>query len=91
MYCQANIEDCKAEEFDCACGIIACSLHGHVDEGDEGDWEFCPNLVEEGQDLSEFAPIVTHAADPPPIDGLPCHLCHRWGIFPDSVAHGRRK
>lgn len=76
MFCQSNIENCKAEEFDCACGTIACSLHGHVDEGDD---ENCPNLVPEDKEC--VTPDLTHCA-PPFVDSvLPCHLKHRWGIL----------
>lgn len=85
MYCQANIEGCNAEEFDCKCGIITCSLHGHVDEGDEGDWENCPNLIPEGK--FSVTPDLSHAAPQFVDTGLPCHLKHRWGILPEGAAH----
>ncbi len=83
--CQANILECKADEFDCACGIIACSAHGHVDEGDNEDWENCPNLVPE--DRESVTPDLSHVAPQFVDTGLPCHLKHRWGIFPDSIRH----
>lgn len=35
IYCQANIENCDAREYLCLCGVMSCSVHGHVDEGDE--------------------------------------------------------
>lgn len=83
--CQANILTCNAEEFDCACGIIACSAHGHVDESDSADAENCPNLVPEGKEF--ITPDLSHVAPPFVDDGLPCHLKHRWGILPDSFRH----
>ena len=78
MFCQANIENCKADEFDCKCGIIACSLHGHVDVGES---DSCPNLVPE--DAESVTPDLSHVAPPFVQDGLPCHLRHRWGILPE--------
>lgn len=84
--CQANIIDCDAEEFDCKCGVIACSVHGHVDESDSD--EQCPNIVPDGAD--SVTPDLTHVASPFVQDGLPCHLRHRWGIFPEGLAHGNK-
>ena len=80
-YCQGNIEDCSAEEFDCRCGIIACSVHGHVDEADNYR---CPNesAGDNEECREEFVCDATLVAEPPPIEGLPCHLRHRWGILP---------
>lgn len=45
-YCQGNIERCEANEALCAlCGdVIACSEHGHVDEG---AMRGCPNETRE--------------------------------------------
>lgn len=45
-FCQANVEDCEAEEITCGCGVITCTLHGHIDEA---YWEGCPNLVDEAE------------------------------------------
>jgi len=85
--CQANILTCEAEEFDCACGIIACSAHGHVDESDGA--EDCPNLVPEGKEF--ITPNLSHVAPQFVETGLPCHLRHRWGILPGEWMHGERR
>ncbi len=47
-HCQANVESCNAEEYECLCGVMSCSIHGHVDEGDNlpDGWE-CGNQVDE--------------------------------------------
>ena len=47
--CQGNVENCKAEEFECRCGVMCCEIHGHVDEAEynyetgELRTEPCPN------------------------------------------------
>lgn len=53
-HCQANVENCETEEMTCGCGVIACTLHGHVDEA---YWEGCPNLVE-GVEEGEERPKI---------------------------------
>ncbi len=87
--CQANILTCNAEEFDCRCGIIACTLHGHVDEGDNEGWENCPNLIPDG--VVSVTPDLSHVAPQFVETGLPCHLRHRWGILPEEWIHGERR
>jgi hypothetical protein len=35
MWCQGDIAGCDADEVLCACGVLRCVVHGHVDEGDD--------------------------------------------------------
>ncbi len=48
-YCQGNVGNCDAEEFYCEpCAVMACSLHGHIDEGDDPD---CEHLCDEWEEF----------------------------------------
>jgi hypothetical protein len=41
-YCQGSVPGCDADEDCCACGVVACRAHGHVDVGDDPE---CPYLI----------------------------------------------
>lgn len=62
MYCQGNIENCKAAEFQCRCGIMACFVHGHVDESDSE--EPCPNECGADECPSGFICDTSLVAEP---------------------------
>ena len=54
MVCQGEVEGCDAEEVDCPCGgVMACSVHGHVDEGFDPD---CPYWVKQPENKEEPCP-----------------------------------
>jgi hypothetical protein len=50
MWCQGNIESCDADEKLCACGVMRCLVHGHVDEGDDPRCRYRLDAIDDESD-----------------------------------------